>query len=88
MKYQLTSEQIASKVGGETVILNHNKGAYYGLDEVGVLIWDALEQGPQTVDSLCKIVIDEYSVDEQTCKVDIDTLLKELISERLVEVIN
>ena len=35
MKYQLTSEQISSKVAGETVILNHSKGAYYGLDEVG-----------------------------------------------------
>lgn len=87
MKYQLSAEQIASKVAAETVILNHNKGAYYGLDEVGVIIWDALEQGPQTIDSLCKIVIEEYDVDEETCKTDIDTLLKDLISERLVEII-
>ena len=87
MKYQLSSEQIASKVAGETVILNHNKGAYYGLDEVGVLIWDALENEPQTVESLCSLVQDEYAVDEETCKSDIETLLKDLISERLVEII-
>ena len=86
MKYQLTSEQIASKVAGETVILNHNKGAYYGLDEVGVLIWDTLEKGPQTIDSLCDAVVDEYDIDKDTCKSDIDTLLKDLISERLVEI--
>ena len=87
MKYQLTSEQIASKVAGETVILNHNKGAYYGLDEVGVLIWDTLEKGPQTIDTLCDTVFDAYEVDKEQCRTDIDLLLKDLISERLVEVI-
>ena len=87
MKYQLTSEQISSKVAGETVILNHSKGAYYGLDEVGVLIWDTLEKGPQTIESLCEVVTGEYEIDVETCKSDIDGLLKELISEKLVEII-
>ena len=87
MKYQLTSEQISSKVAGETVILNHNKGAYYGLDEVGVLIWDTLEKGPQTIETLCEVVTSEYDVDPATCKSDIDGLLKDLISEKLVEII-
>ncbi|OJV16580.1 MAG: thymidylate synthase [Dyadobacter sp. 50-39] len=87
MKYQLTSEQTSSKVAGETVILNHNKGAYYGLDEVGVLVWDTLEKGPQTIDSLCEVVTSEYDVDPATCRNDIDGLLKDLVSERLVEII-
>ncbi|MDR6804040.1 esterase/lipase superfamily enzyme [Dyadobacter sp. BE34] len=87
MKYQLTSEQISSKVAGETVILNHSKGAYYGLDEVGVLIWETLEKGPQTIEALCDVVIGEYDVDADTCKRDIEGLLKDLISERLVEII-
>ena len=87
MKYQLTSEQIASKVAGETVILNHSKGAYYGLDEVGVLIWDALEKGPQSIDDLCDAVVKEYAVEKADCMPDIDLLLKDLISERLVEIV-
>ncbi|NIJ52002.1 PqqD family protein [Dyadobacter arcticus] len=86
MKYQLTTDQISSKVAGETVILNHSKGAYYGLDEVGVLIWDTLETGPQTLDSLCAAVVNEYDVDIDTCKTDIDVLLKDLVSEKLVEI--
>lgn len=85
MKYQLTSDQISSKVGGETVILNHNKGAYYGLNEVGVLVWDTLEQGPQTMDSLCEVVSNEYDVDVETCRKDVDDLIRDLISEKLVE---
>jgi hypothetical protein len=88
MKYQLTSNQISSKVAGEMVILNHSKGAYYGLDEVGVLIWDTLEKGPQTIDALCDVVTGEYDVDMETCRTDVDGLLKDLVSEKLVEIIN
>ncbi|KAA0989421.1 PqqD family protein [Dyadobacter aurulentus] len=87
MKYQLTSDQISSKVAGETVILNHRKGAYYGLDEVGVLIWDMLEKGPQSMDSLCDVVENEYDVNRETCKADLDVLLKDLIAEKLVEIV-
>jgi len=86
-KYQLSSDQISSKVAGETVILNHSKGAYYGLNEVGVVVWDNLEKGPQTLDSLCEAVVDAYEVDEETCRTDIDVLLKDLVAEKLVEVI-
>lgn len=67
------------------MILNHNKGAYYGLNEVGVLVWDALEKGPQTMDALCEAVSSEYEVDMQTCRDDINDLLSDLISEKLVE---
>lgn len=88
MKYQLTADQISSKVAGETVILNHSKGAYYGLDEVGVLVWDTLEKGPQTLDELCGAVTEAYEVDAETCKTDVNALLKELIAEKLVEKID
>jgi len=87
MKYQLTSDQISSKVAGETVILNHKKGAYYGLDEVGILVWDLLEKGPQTVESLCEAVVGEYDVDEGTCKSDLEVLLNDLMAEKLVEIV-
>ncbi|MCF2443091.1 PqqD family peptide modification chaperone [Dyadobacter sp. CY345] len=86
MKYKLTSQQIASNVGGEIVILNHNKGEYYGLDEVGALVWNSLEEKPQSLDSLCETVLEDYDIDKQTCLADIESLLKDLISEKLVEV--
>jgi ornithine carbamoyltransferase len=86
MKYKLTSQQIASKVGGEIVILNHNKGAYYGLDEVGAVVWNSLEEEPQTLEALCEAVLGEYDIDKKTCLEDVEVLLNDLISEKLVEV--
>jgi hypothetical protein len=86
MKYKLTSQQIASRVGGEIVILNHNKGSYYGLDEVGALVWNKLEDEPKTLEALCDAVLSEYDIDQETCQEDVQLLLKDLISEKLVEV--
>lgn len=85
MRYQLTNNQIASKVADETVILNHDKGSYYGLDEVGAVVWDQLEKGAQSIDTLCEAVTAEYDVEFDGCKDDISHLLKELIAEGLVE---
>jgi len=85
MKYKLTSQQIASKVGGEVVILNHDKGAYYGLDEVGALVWNSLEEEPHTLEELCHTVLKEYDIDKETCLEDVEFLLNDLISEKLVE---
>jgi hypothetical protein len=85
MKYQLTQDQVSSKVAGETVILNHSKGAYYGLNEVGVLVWEELEKGPQTIESLCEVITQAYEVDNETCRTDVTALLKDLVSEKLVE---
>ena len=85
MRYQLTNNQIASKVADETVILNHDKGSYYGLDEVGAVVWDQLEKGAQSIDTLCEAVVAEYEVELNGCKDDISHLLEELIAEGLVE---
>jgi len=86
MKYKLTSQQIASKVGDEIVILNHNKGSYYGLNEVGALVWNTLEEEPQTLEALCEVVLEEYNIDKKTCTEDVEFLLNDLISEKLVEI--
>ncbi|GAB2768506.1 hypothetical protein GCM10027275_08880 [Rhabdobacter roseus] len=87
-KFRLSTQQIASTVAGEVVILNHEKGVYYGLDEVGAAVWDALEAEPQTVAELCNLIMQEYEVDTDTCQQDIEALLQDLLKEGLLELAN
>ena len=84
-KFRLSTQQIASSVAGEVVILNHEKGMYYGLDEVGTTVWEALEAEPQTIAELCSRVTDEFDVDPKTCQQDIEALLEDLLKEGLLE---
>ncbi len=84
-EFKLSSAQVSSNVADEVVILNHDKGVYYGLGEVGAAIWSALESGPKSFDELCELVTAQYEVDRKTCEADISALLDELMQEKLVE---
>ncbi|TDB61140.1 PqqD family peptide modification chaperone [Arundinibacter roseus] len=86
-QYRLTSDQVSSNLGGEVVILNHDKGVYYGLGEVGALVWSALENTSHSFEELCTLVMAEYEVDQETCEADMEALLAELMEEKLIEVV-
>ena len=80
-----TESQVSTALGAETVILHFDKGAYFGLNEVGTAIWGRLQQ-PQTVTQLCDAVLAEYEVEPEKCQNDVLNLLEKLHSEGLIEV--
>ena len=82
--FRLSTEQVSSNMAGEVVILNHDKGMYYGLSEVGALVWSALEGGPKSFEELCELVMADYEIDRANCEEDISALLTDLIKEKLV----
>ena len=83
-KFRLSTEQVSSNMADEVVILNHDKGMYYGLSEVGALVWGALENGPKSFGELCELVMAEYEIDRASCEEDISALLTDLRKEKLV----
>jgi hypothetical protein len=78
-------EQLASSVGGETVILGMKRSRYYGLDEVGARVWQ-LVQSPTPVAKICDALVAEYAVEPARCQSDGLRLLTELQREGLLEV--
>lgn len=85
-RFKLSAEQVSSQVSGEVVILNHEQGVYYGMEQVGATLWQALESGTKSFDELCFLIRAEYEVDQQTCETDVSALLQELINKNLVEI--
>ncbi len=87
-KYQLTDRQISSSLSDEVVILNHKDGVYYALEEVGMLVWQQLQTAPQTIDELTEKVCESYDIEIDVCKADIQKLINDLVTEKLVEAID
>ena len=85
--YKLAHNQISSELAGETIILNHAAGRYYGLDEVGTLVWQHLQQGSVSFDELKENILAHFDLDEQTCTKDVHELLADLTHENLVETV-
>lgn len=74
---------MARTVDDEVVILDVPSGRYYGLNDVGALIWDRLD-GTTDRTALVDAVTAAFDVDRDTAGRDIDTLLDELYDAGLV----
>ena len=77
--------QLASSIGGETVILGLKAGRYYGVDRVGARIWQ-LVQTPTPVAEIRNTIVAEYDVDPRRCEADLLKLLDQMVEAHLVEV--
>ena len=75
--------QISTTLAEDIVILNLENGTYYGLNEVGALIWEALQE-PVSVSKLCDIVVATYNVDAERCSVDVLALVRDLEAHGLI----
>ena len=69
----------------ETVMLDIERGKYFGLRDVGKVIWEMLER-PISVDSLCRRLLEEFEVDGATCQRDVRAFLEQLHEHGLVRV--
>ncbi|MBD6615045.1 lasso peptide biosynthesis PqqD family chaperone [Komarekiella sp. 'clone 1'] len=84
-KVVAAKNQIFSELQGEAVILDINSGVYYGLNQVGVSIWNLI-QAPKTVKEIRDALLAEYEVDSQACETDILVLLEDLATKGLIEI--
>ena len=79
-----SSEQVHRKLGDEAVILGLSRGTYYGLDEVGLRVWELLQQ-PVGVSAIRDRLLAEYEVDPARCEEDLLAFLGELLEQQLIE---
>jgi len=80
-------DQVSCDLSGEAVILNLNSGMYYGIDEIGGVIWTALEE-PRTLEYLREIILGSYQIDKETCDRDVMAFLSDMQSAGLIEITN
>ncbi|MGH9254313.1 MAG: PqqD family peptide modification chaperone [Vicinamibacterales bacterium] len=84
---QRSTNQIACDMGGEVVILDLKSGIYYGLDEVGALIWSLIEH-PASALAIRDAIMADYDVDTPTCERDIRAFVDRMQAIGLVEIVN
>lgn len=54
------------------------------LNETGVFLWKLLQEGTER-EKMLKAILEEYDVDEETAKADIDEFVDMLISKKVIE---
>jgi hypothetical protein len=77
--------QLSTSVGDEAVILNLERGSYYGLNVCGAGLWRKL-QDPIRVEALYEWMLATYQVTAEVARRDLLALLSKLAESGLIEV--
>jgi hypothetical protein len=81
----LSPEAMFQEIGGEGVILDLASSTYFGLDEVGVRLWQLLQADPN-LQAACETLLSEYEVEPAQLEQDLFKLVTQLCEAGLAEV--
>lgn len=86
-RYRAIKEHLFSTLADEAVLLSLRNGKYYGVNHVGAAIWSIVQQ-PVTLAEIEAHLMDEYAVDEETCRAEVAKFLEQMIGEELIDVLD
>lgn len=66
------------------MILNLSTGTYFGLDDVGTRMWTLLVK-LGSPDEVIQAMLDEYDVEEEALRADLQSLIRQLAEKGLVK---
>jgi hypothetical protein len=73
------------RVEGEAVLLNLNSERYFGLDPVGARMWELLTTS-HSIQAAYENLLKEYDVGSGQLRENLETLLRNLLDNGLIEV--
>lgn len=82
-RIDLSPDVVAREVGGETMLLDLSSGTYFGLDEVGGKVWQALEDGNSLIEA-CDRIETDFEVSREQLEADVLALVGDLLAKGLV----
>jgi len=74
---------VASDMDGDTVMMNIERGQYFGIGGVGTRIW-ALLEAPVSLAQIVQVIHAEYEVDIVTCERDVFGFAQKLLDNGVV----
>lgn len=75
----------AQEVDGEMVLLDMKSENYFGLDEVGTSIWQAMREN-ESLQEVFEAMLEQYEVEEEILERDLSDFVEKLVESGLVEV--
>lgn len=81
--YTHSPDILTSPVQDGMAMMDVQSGNYYGLDDIGIKVWDMLD-GTRPLSSVCQELTSKYDVSPQDCWSDVSSLIAELAQNKLV----
>jgi len=83
MRVKIAGDVLVRDLAGEAVLLRLGASTYFGLDAVGTRIWHRLAEH-QSTEAIVPLLLQEFDVDEQQLRSDLEVLVTQLLAQRLL----
>jgi hypothetical protein len=85
MNIKISDNVVWRDLDGEIVILNLTSGVYFSVDGVGTRIWILMSE-QVAPEEIVRQLIAEFEVEEAQLRSDMESLVKDLAGQGLIEV--
>ncbi len=84
VRFTLRADLVVEEVDDEIVVLDLEGNQYFGLNEVGWMIWQAIEE-EKSLGEIAEMVAGEFEVEEERAREDAAAFVGQLIEAGLAE---
>jgi hypothetical protein len=84
IKWKINPEVLSSRIDEEAILMSVEAESYFGLDPVGSRIWELLSKQPATTEELVVLLMEEYEIDEITCRDHVQQFVIEISDRKLI----
>jgi hypothetical protein len=81
----ISPDVLTQEVSGEMILLDLSKEQYLGLNDVGTKVWQLLQEG-KNLEMVFETLLEEYDVDAELLKSDLNQLISDMHEAEVVEV--
>lgn len=82
---EIPDEILSRELDGEAVLLDLRSGKYFGLNGTGARIWTMMKDGLDEPDELAARLIDDFEVDLDRARADVETFVGSLVDCGLIK---
>lgn len=82
-RFEIPAHLMVKVIEGECLVLDVSKGIYYGLDPIGLRVWQLIVEA-KTFSEICDCLLKEFEVPAAVLANDIDELLLDLEKNQLI----
>lgn len=75
-----------AQLDDESLALDENAGYYYVFNPTATRVWELIQQ-PMVVDNVCARLLEEFEVDEATCRREVLDLLRKFGEAKLLRIV-
>lgn len=83
LKWKPAADYLERDLGDEILLMSQDGQVLHSLDGVGLDIWNQIKQN-RSMDEILPFILNEYDVDREQLKKDLEVFIDELIAAELV----